>query len=115
MDTNAALRDALVQVVGSGRVSKPHLLHPAAADPDAAWKRNEPVPKKDGASILFDFKWLPKPELVPPTLRHDAAAAVGSGGAPEAMDVEEDVAAAPASLAGRKRKAADDPMENGAS
>ena len=111
MDTNAALRDALVQVVGSGRVSKPHLLHPAAADPDAAWKRNEPVPKKDGASILFDFKWLPKPELVPPTLQHDEAA----GAAGEAMDVEEDVAAAPASLAGRKRKAADDPMENGAS
>ncbi|KOO23443.1 enhancer of polycomb-like 2 [Chrysochromulina tobinii] len=63
-------------------------------DPDAAWRRNEPVPIKRGP-LLFDFSWLPKPQLGP--------AADGPAVAPPAV--------------GQKRKAAelgaDAPSTNG--
>ena len=63
-------------------------------DPDAAWRRNEPVPIKRGP-LLFDFSWLPTPQLGP--------AADGPAVAPPAV--------------GQKRKAAelgaDAPSTNG--
>ena len=80
----------------SGRVCAPHLLE-QGADPDAAWRRNEPLPIRHGP-LLFDFKSLPKPEFVPSRAEQAAAAEDGAEGA---------------ALAGKKRKAADEPASNG--
>ena len=104
---------ALTQVLQTGRACAPQLLD-QGIDPDAAWRKNEPVAIKV-APLLFDFKWLPKPEFVPPKLPADAA----STGLPDAAAAP--LACAPAasdgavsapdgsSLAGRKRKAAEMP------
>jgi hypothetical protein len=84
---------ALSHMLTSGRVCPDHLLE-EGMDPDAAWRRNEPVPIKRGP-LLFDFSWLPKPQLGP--------AADGPAVAPPAV--------------GQKRKAAelgaDAPSTNG--
>ena len=84
---------ALSQILQSGRICAPHLLD-QGVDPDAAWRRNEPLPIRHGP-LLFDFSWLPKPQLVPSKAEEEAAAADG------------------APLVGKKRKAADEPAANG--
>ena len=52
------------------------------------------APVKQGP-LLYDFKWLPKPQLVPS--KAEAAAAAAGG----------------AQVSGKKRKAADEPTANG--
>ena len=54
---------AVAAMLQSGRACPPAMLD-EGLDPDAAWRRNEPVPIKRGP-LLFDFSWLPKPQLVP--------------------------------------------------
>ena len=48
----------------NGRVA-----HPGGSsmevDPDEAWRQNRPL-KIPRGPVLFDFAWLPKPELLPP-------------------------------------------------
>ena len=84
---------ALIQILQSGRICKPHLLE-THLDPDAAWKRNQPLPIKQGP-LLFDFKGLPKPVTVPS--KAELAAAEAEVGAD------------------RKRKATEEPTANGSS
>ena len=91
----------------TARVCAPHLLE-KQLDPDAAWRRNEPLPIKHGP-LLFDFKWLPKPQLVPS--KAEAAAANGSA---DGDSGAAQGAPAASSLAGKKRKAAEEPTANGA-
>lgn len=76
---------ALLHVLQSGRVCPPSMLE-AGVDPDDAWRKNEPLPIKRGP-LLFDFRSLRKPELVP----------------------RADGGAEPEPAAGSKRKAADEP------
>ena len=93
------------QVLESGRMCAPHLLE-RGVDPDSAWRRNEPLPIKHGP-LLFDFRWLPKPQLVP----SEAEQAAAAGGAV----VHRSAAEAPlvaSVVAGKKRKAAEEPASN---
>ena len=83
------------QVLQSGRMCAPHLLE-RGVDPDSAWRRNEPLPIKH-VPLLFDFKWLSKPQLVPSEAEHAAAA--------EAPLVASAVAC-------KKRKAVEEPASN---
>lgn len=90
---------ALIEILQSGRMCKPHLLE-THLDPDAAWKRNQPLPIKQGP-LLFDFKGLPKPVRVPSKAE---LAAAGGAGAAEAE-----------AGADRQRKATEEPTANGSS
>jgi hypothetical protein len=96
---------ALRQILQSGRICVPHLLE-HGVDPDAAWRRNEPLPIKQ-VPLLFDFKWLPKPQLVP----SKAQQAAGACGAADSRGAEEPAAALV--VAGTKRKAAEEPASKG--
>uniref|UniRef100_A0A7S2C3K2 Uncharacterized protein n=1 Tax=Haptolina brevifila TaxID=156173 RepID=A0A7S2C3K2_9EUKA len=98
---------ALTQMLQSGRACPPQLLD-QGVDPDAAWRRNEPVPIKRGP-LLFDFKWLPKPEFVPSKQVADAPMDEADAAAVPAANSAAPGASVPDSLAGRKRKAADMP------
>jgi hypothetical protein len=53
----------LHHILSTGRVCSPSLLE-RHVDPDDAWRHNKPLKIKQGP-LLFDFKWLPRPELVP--------------------------------------------------
>lgn len=72
--------EALLQMLQSGRVCKPHLLE-THLDPDAAWRANKPLPIRQGP-ILFDFKGLPKPTFVPSKFESSTDSGAASG--PEA-------------------------------
>lgn len=96
---------ALMQMLQSGRACSPQLLD-QGINPDEAWRRNEPLPIKR-SPLLFDFKWLPRPEFVPsktvadaPTDEVHAAAALPPNPGPGADA---------SSLVGRKRKASEVP------
>jgi len=54
----------LQHVMRTGRMGAPSLLEPQV-DPDEAWRQNRPLKIPRGPK-LFDFAWLPKPELLPP-------------------------------------------------
>ena len=54
----------LQHVMQTGRMGPPSLLEPQV-DPDEAWRQNRPL-KIPRGPVLFDFAWLPKPELLPP-------------------------------------------------
>jgi len=61
----------------TGRMDAPvefaKLLEPSP-NPDEAWRQNRPLKIKQGPK-LFDFAWIPKPDLLPP--QGGAAAAAG--------------------------------------
>ena len=54
----------LQHVMRTGRMGAPALLEPKV-DPDEAWRQNRPLKIPRGPKV-FDFAWLPKPELLPP-------------------------------------------------
>ena len=54
----------LQHVMRTGRMGAPSLLEPRV-DPDEAWRQNRPLKIPRGPKV-FDFAWLPKPELLPP-------------------------------------------------
>ena len=87
---------ALSHMLRTGRACPPQMLE-QGVDPDAAWRRNEPVPIKRGP-LLFDFKWLPKPQFAPST-----------SGAGDAPSISDGAAEHAGGLAGRKRKAQGEP------
>lgn len=53
----------LHHILSTGRICSPSLLE-RHVDPDDAWRQNKPLKVKQGP-LLFDFKWLPRPQLVP--------------------------------------------------
>ena len=62
----------LQHVMRTGRMGAPSLLEPQV-DPDEAWRQNRPLKIPRGPKV-FDFAWLPKPELLPPRELVPAAA-----------------------------------------
>lgn len=53
----------LRHILSTGRTCSPSALE-RHLDPDEAWRQNRPLKIKQGP-LLFDFKWLPRPQFVP--------------------------------------------------
>ena len=103
----------LQHVMRTGRMGAPSLLEPQV-DPDEAWRQNRPLKIPRGPKV-FDFAWLPKPELLPPRevvpatepplKLAEPSQAVAAAGQPNGAAVNGD--AAGAASAARKRKSPD--------
>jgi hypothetical protein len=103
----------LQHVMRTGRMGAPSLLEPQV-DPDEAWRQNRPLKIPRGPKV-FDFAWLPKPELLPPRevvpatepplKPAEPSQAVAAAGQPNGAAVNGD--AAGAASAARKRKSPD--------
>lgn len=76
----------LRHVLATGRVCPPALLE-RHLDPDEAWRKNAALKIKQGP-LLYDFNWLPKPELVPSRSGAPPVAAASSAAAQDAMQTQ---------------------------
>jgi len=95
----------LAHVMQTGRMGPPSLLEPQL-DPDEAWRQNRPLKIAKGP-VLFDFAWLPKPELLPP--QGSAPAAEPPPAAPTGGEANGTVDA-DAAAGARKRKSPETPI-----
>jgi len=96
--TNQERSERLLQhVLATGRVCPPALLE-RHLDPDEAWRANKPLQIKHGP-LLYNFDWLPKPDLVP-SLASDAMGSSNEGGSNVSLRPDSEPYAATVSLGG---------------
>ena len=84
------------------------LLEPVEPNPDEAWRQNRPIRIKQGPK-LFDFAWIPKPELLPP----QGGGGGGGAGAEAAAAGPSAPGGTADTLAGSKRKEPEPPAASG--